>query len=285
MGYLHIDNLYKNQDILLFKECWALEKVHGTSTHLTWKTERGTVGFFAGGESHGRFVSLFDVPTLTTRFQALDMAAPLTIHGEAYGGRQQGMGHTYGPNLHFIAFDVQIGARWLSVEDMAQVAGGLGLEVVPYTRVPATVEALDAERDRPSEVAARRGMGADKPREGIVVRPLIELTKNNDTRIIAKHKNDSFAERATPQKIVDPAKLQVLADAQAIAAEWVTPMRLAHVLQQLPGAGIEQLGGIIRTMVEDVEREARNEIVESHEAHRAIARRTAELFKQGMRLR
>lgn len=31
MGYLHIDNLYKPvaQDILLFKKCYALEKIHG----------------------------------------------------------------------------------------------------------------------------------------------------------------------------------------------------------------------------------------------------------------
>jgi hypothetical protein len=29
MGYLHIDNLYKNVDILLFKECYAMEKIHG----------------------------------------------------------------------------------------------------------------------------------------------------------------------------------------------------------------------------------------------------------------
>lgn len=27
MGYLHIDNLYKNQTIRLFRECYALEKV------------------------------------------------------------------------------------------------------------------------------------------------------------------------------------------------------------------------------------------------------------------
>ena len=31
MGYLHIENLYKAQDILLFRECYALEKVHGTA--------------------------------------------------------------------------------------------------------------------------------------------------------------------------------------------------------------------------------------------------------------
>ena len=34
MGYRHIDNLYKNQDILLFRECFALEKIHGTSANV-----------------------------------------------------------------------------------------------------------------------------------------------------------------------------------------------------------------------------------------------------------
>ncbi len=29
MGYLHIDNLYKNQTILLFKEAYCMEKIHG----------------------------------------------------------------------------------------------------------------------------------------------------------------------------------------------------------------------------------------------------------------
>ena len=36
MGYAHIENLYKNQTILLFRRCWALEKVHGTSAHITY---------------------------------------------------------------------------------------------------------------------------------------------------------------------------------------------------------------------------------------------------------
>ncbi len=29
MGYMHIDNLYKDQTILMFRECYALEKIHG----------------------------------------------------------------------------------------------------------------------------------------------------------------------------------------------------------------------------------------------------------------
>jgi intein/homing endonuclease len=29
MSYLHINNLYKDREILLFKECYAMEKIHG----------------------------------------------------------------------------------------------------------------------------------------------------------------------------------------------------------------------------------------------------------------
>ena len=36
MGYLHIENLYKNQTVLMFKELYALEKLHGTSAHIRW---------------------------------------------------------------------------------------------------------------------------------------------------------------------------------------------------------------------------------------------------------
>ncbi len=47
MGYRKIPNLYKDADILLFKDCFASEKVHGTSAHVSWKD--GKVNFFAGG--------------------------------------------------------------------------------------------------------------------------------------------------------------------------------------------------------------------------------------------
>ena len=41
MGYRHIDNLYKDQRILLFRECFALEKIHGTSAHVSWTEAKG----------------------------------------------------------------------------------------------------------------------------------------------------------------------------------------------------------------------------------------------------
>lgn len=280
MGYLHIPNLYRPeaQDIFLFKKAYAMEKVHGTSAHLSYN--EGQLGFFSGGEKHENFVKLFDQEALRAGFEKLG-CPKVIVFGEAYGGKQQGMSATYGKELRFIVFDVKIDENWLTVDKMDKVATELGLEVVPWSVVDADPQVLDALRDAPSEVAVRRGCGADRPREGIVIRPLVELRKNNGERVIAKHKGEKFSERVTPQKTVDPEKLRVYEAAQAIAEEWVTPMRLEHVLDKLPEPkGIEQLGAIIKAMIEDVYREARGEIVESKDAEKAIGAKTAKLFKK-----
>jgi hypothetical protein len=191
-----------------------------------------------------------------------------------------GMRETYGDALRFIAFDVRVGETWLSVPDAAQVVAGLGLEFVPFVEVSTDLTDLDRERDAPSIVAQRRGCGDTRPREGVVLRPPVEVTLNNGNRIVAKHKRPSFSERATPQKIVDAAKLVVLAEASAIAQEWVTPMRLAHVLDKLPQPiDMTATPRVIAAMVSDVYREGAGEIVESRDATTAIGRRTAGLFR------
>lgn len=282
MAYMHIDNLYRNQDILLFKECWALEKVHGTSAHISWKD--GQVHFFAGGERHSAFIALFDEQRLKDTFYESVGEQHVTIFGEAYGGKCQGMSGSYGKELRFIAFDVKIGDTWLAVPNAHSFVLTLGLEFVPYCRVPTALEALDAERDRPSAVAYIRGCGPDKEREGVILRPLIEVTKSNGARIIAKHKREKFCERATPQKVVDPDKLVVLAEAKAIAEEWVTEMRLTHILQKFPAdVGIERTGDVIKAMIEDVSREAEGEIVLSKDASKAIGSKAAVLFKNRLK--
>ena len=279
MGYLHIQNLYKEQDILLFKRCFALEKVHGTSAHVSYDvTRHEKLQFFAGGASHVSFVAIFDQPALLAAFERLGHER-VVVFGEAYGGKMQKMGEVYGKELRFIAFDVKVGDSWLSVRDMDQVATGLGFEVVPYEEISTELAELDRVRDMPSEVAVRRGCGNDKPREGVVLRPLIELTKNNGDRIIVKHKQEAFSERATPQKVVDPEKLIVLGKATEIAQEWVTEMRLVHVLDKLKVVDIKDTPTVIKAMIEDVYREASGEIVESKEASQAIGKRTAQLFK------
>ena len=92
MGYLHIDNLYKTQDILLFKECYAMEKIHGTSAHLSWNKQK--LGFFSGGSTYETFINLFDKPNLEKLLLKDNQDAKITIYGEAYAGKVQAMRET-----------------------------------------------------------------------------------------------------------------------------------------------------------------------------------------------
>jgi len=279
MGYAHIQNLYKDQSILMFKRCYAMEKVHGSSAHVSWKRDRTPqLSFFAGGEKHERFVKFFDQEKLLAHFPELGHDE-VTVFGEVYGASQQKMSATYGPELRFIAFDVKIGDFFLNVPVAERVATDLGLEFVPYTEISTDLAEIDAQRDAPSIVAIRRGMGDDKKREGVVLRPLMEMRGNNNERICAKHKRDDFSETKTPRKVTDE-ELAVLTEADAIADEWVTEQRLTHVLQKFPDYGIQDTGKIIAAMVEDVTREAEGEIADSKEARKAISKRTSEMFKR-----
>ena len=277
MGYLSINNLYKDTSIItLFKECYALEKIEGTSAHIAWKD--GKVRFFSGGSNHQNFVGLFDEEVLVNLFTALGHDKVM-VYGEAYGGKIQKMRETYGPDLKFVAFDVRIDETWLNVPNAEDVVNKLGLEFVHYEKVSTELESVNAQRDADSVQAIRNGIGPGKMREGVVLRPLEELVKSNGSRLIAKHKRDEFRETATKRE-VDPEKLKVLQEANAIADEWVTDTRLRHVLQKLPqGIGIEKTGDVIRAMIEDVFREAEGEIVDSKDARKAVGSRAAKLFK------
>ena len=276
MGFMHIPNLYKDQTVLMFRECYALQKIHGTSAHI--KFEGDSLHFFSGGESHEKFVALFDQESLTEKFKSLGLDN-ITVYGEAYGGKQQKMSETYGKELKFAAFDVKIGDFWLDVPNAEQIVLDLGLEFVYYEKVSTDLDELNRMRDMDSQQAIRNGVGAGKREEGVVLRPLTELTKNNGSRVICKHKRDDFRETKTPRK-VSIEDLQVLSNANEVADEWVTLMRLAHVLDKVEGgAGMENMRNIIFAMVEDVKREGEAEITWSKAVEKSISKKTAEIFK------
>ena len=292
MGYMKIPNLYKEVSILLFKEVYAMEKIHGTSAHISFNKKDGKTNFrvFSGGEKHERFAELFDEDSLIEVFEEMEIDR-LTIYGEAYGGSQQGMKDTYGIYLRFVAFDVKLDEYWLDVPNAEQVAKRFGLDFVHYQKVVAEVEELDKLRDADSVQAIRNDMGEGKKSEGIVLRPLIEVQRNNGKRVMAKHKRDDFRETKTPRP-VDPEKLKVLHEAQAIAEEWVTGMRLTHVLDKLTATaisisnrddttiGIEHTGEVIRAMIKDVMVEGEGEMVWSNDVAKAIGKKTAQMFKK-----
>ena len=101
MGYYEIENLYKDQTILNMKEVYVMEKIHGTSAHVSYKS--GRLGFFAGGGAHKPFLEHFDQEDLLKGFEAMEVGDTLVIiYGENYGGKIQGMSATYGKYQSFV---------------------------------------------------------------------------------------------------------------------------------------------------------------------------------------
>lgn len=283
MGYLHIENLYKNTALLGESRVYALEKIHGTSSHIQW-TRGKPLRFFAGGVNHTSFVSLFDEPALTRAFEAYfgGIFDKTFVYGEAYGGKLQKMKETYGERLRFVAFDVRVGDVWLDVPQAEQAVLALGLEFVPYCLVPATLETLDFERDRFSVQAVRNGCGPQCKREGIVIRPVVERLDEFGERLIAKHKAADFIETKTPRRPgVAP---EIITDAKRAAEEVVTEERLRHVLDKLIDCPVEltmaDTKHVIEAMLEDVYREEGDQLTGTDAEKKVISSRTAQLFKR-----
>lgn len=287
MGYKKIPNLYQEPEVIfLFKEAYYLEKLHGTSAHFRWKD--GKLTFFSGGEKHAKFVATFDVEALTAALTTeFGSYVDVTVYGEAYGGKQQGMSNTYGKELRFTAFEVEIDGNWLNVPNAEDVAKKLNIEFVHYVKGPTTLEFANEQRDTPSVQAVRNGITEPKKREGVVIRPLVELTKNNGQRMMAKHKHDDFRETKTPREVT-PEQLKMLEDAKEIASEWVTVMRLSHVLDKLSRdrdgeLTIKDTLLVIEAMVKDVGEESKGEIKWSPAVYKRLRSSSAVLFKEHLK--
>lgn len=295
MGYRKITNLQLDHPIFLFKEVYAMEKIHGTSAHITF--HRGGDGWFyrvfAGGIKHNDFLfmlnSRYNLPQIIENLTAATTGKDInkiTIYGEGYGGKCQNMGDTYGP-LNFVAFEVEKDDQWFEVSRAAAFCNILGLPFVFYEKGPATIEWLEAQRDRPSEQAKRNGMGDDKKSEGVVVRAPMELMDVNGGRLIAKFKRADFRETKTARLLTEE-DLRILQDAEQIAEEWVVEERLNHVLSALVAQGhhnltIRDTGLVVAEMIKDVGTEALGKIEWSEAAGKAIGRKAAELFKKRLR--
>jgi len=295
MGYAKIYNLYQDQRILSFAECFAMEKVHGTSAHV--RLRDGQLQFFSGGVQMAPFQALFDHAALTTALQneADSLGVKdLTVFGEAFGGKCQGFSHTYGPNLRFVAFDVEVGnakederRTFLSVEDACNLVHRLGLRFVRFARIPTDMARIDAERDRFSHEAEVVGI-PDKHAEGVILRPVKEVRDARGNRICAKHKRPEFTETKTVRTVEQSAeRLDAKLKDDALATEWVTDMRMTHELDKLAAQGVElgpkATGAVIAAMEADVMAESAGLGAEwSHTALRSLRSITVKVYQRMM---
>lgn len=110
------------------------------------------------------------------------------LYGEGFGPGIQ-KGGKYGPAVDFALFDVRSGNRWLSREEVAEIAQRLGIKAAPEDHMP-WMTLLDAIALVKAGVKSYYG---DFISEGLVVRPEMELRDQYGQRVIAKIKHDDFA--------------------------------------------------------------------------------------------
>lgn len=291
MGYRKITNLHRPEAaeaILSLDRCYATEKLHGTSAYISYDKERG-FKYFAGGIKYDDFIRMIDERfgreevEQNIKYELDAHHRSITFYGEAYGGKCQRMANVYGP-LNFCVFEVKLNDEWLNVPIANVWADVVGLPFVYWEEGPATLEWLESQRNRPSEQARRNGMGV-KYGEGIVIRANDEtLTDRFGKRIIAKFKREAFRETKTPRKI-NPEDRKKWENAQETANEFITPMRLSHVLDKLIARdkfipSIRSMDTVIRAVYKDVMDEEGDDIVQSRLVRKAMGEATARLYKE-----
>lgn len=171
------------------------EKIDGTNIRVGWDGE--TVSF--GGRSDNADIPAVLYEHLSTTFTPeilpLGLTGPATLIGEGYGGKIQ-KGSRYQQQQKFILFDVFIEPDpnnpmgiWLERELVEEIAGGLGIPVVPIVHRGPLLDGIELVKSKPLSKCAE---DSTLVAEGIVTRPAVELRDRMGNRIITKIKVKDF---------------------------------------------------------------------------------------------
>lgn len=183
------------------------EKVDGTNIRVGLSAD-GAVSF--AGKTDNSQVAPHLLAYLGATFTPQRMAAAfapgadVVLFGEGYGPKVQS-GDDYRPDVGFALFDVWIDGWWLEPENVADVAGKLGIETVPTLRLenglsylPESADMLELlllnqdgiEQRGGSIIAARNGR--ERRAEGIVARTSPLLFTRDGQRLMWKLKFRDF---------------------------------------------------------------------------------------------
>jgi hypothetical protein len=108
------------------------------------------------------------------------------LYGEGCGAGIQKGGGNYGQDKHFKLFDVKVGSLWLERENVEDIGIKLGCDQAPAMELMSLVDAVEL---------VRKGFNSkygDFQAEGIIARPVVEMTNRYGERIITKLKHSDF---------------------------------------------------------------------------------------------
>lgn len=173
----------------LANNIWTFtEKVDGTNIRVIFNDAVITFG----GRTEDAQIPAQLVARLNERF--LPLAEKLAemfeggavLYGEGYGAKIQKCGGNYRQDQDFVLFDVKCGEWWLQRADVEDIAGKLGIDVVPIIGEGTLHDAIAQAK------TGIKSTWGDFQAEGIVARPKTELKTRSGHRLIAKIKCRDF---------------------------------------------------------------------------------------------
>jgi hypothetical protein len=165
------------------------EKVDGTNIRVHWDGHKVSYGGRTdNAQIPARLINVLDQLLPEELFEQKFGAGEATLYGEGYGAGIQ-KGGVYRPDMSYVLFDVRIDGWWLSRDNIVDVAGALGLDVVPLKLTGPIQAAIDLV----SSGSLQSQWGTETPVEGLVGVTKAGLLERSGDRLIVKIKAKDFA--------------------------------------------------------------------------------------------
>lgn len=171
------------------------EKIDGTNIRVIWDSKEMSLEFRGRTDkaqipSHleQKLERIFDVEKWKVFYETFTNKS-VVLYGEGFGYKIQKGGKYLGDKVDFILFDVFIDNIWLQRKDMVDIAGKLGIQVVPIVAFGTLEEAV-----RQIKGKYFKSTFGNFLLEGFVLKPMVPLLRRNGDRIITKIKHVDFKE-------------------------------------------------------------------------------------------
>lgn len=191
-----LEGQWSRPEFLYLKDLtWeCTEKIDGTNIRVLWD---GSQLEFRGKSDNAqipkhlltKLKSRFSVRAMKEVFPTASQDAPICLYGEGYGMKIQKGGNYISTDTDFILFDIKIGPWWLKRKDCEDIAHKLNIKIVPIIGYLTLEQAIKTvQKGFTSTISENREYIA----EGLICKPLYELTDRAGRRIITKIKHKDF---------------------------------------------------------------------------------------------
>ena len=188
------ESIYRNKTVEFLKNIeWEFtEKIDGTNIRIYWDGHK--VSYYGRTDKAqipsqllNRLIELFGGNENEEMFEQKFGETPVMLIGEGYGAKIQKSGGDYRQDNDFILFDVCLNDKYLSRENVKDIANYFNIDVVPTILIGKLEDGINYVKSMPNSK-----IGVAKA-EGLVARPVFELKDENNKRIIVKIKCCDFA--------------------------------------------------------------------------------------------